>query len=459
MELKDYLEFGKYVRKVRKDKGLTLENVAKLARDEISTTTISNYERGVLGVSNEKIKLLCEPLDIDFDQYPIILNNEREKQDKWIRKLLGIEGLIDYLGPDKAYAKLKVLNFDYEEPIRAFYRYLLGRCFYHKKKWSKSKDAFEEAINILKNHPDWEESNIIPFCYKELGRISYYHEGNTEKALYYNDLGINSFIPESERPNLIYTLLVTKAFYLEKLNENEEATRTLLRLWKDIGKIDNIEVKINMFEIRAVLLIKTKFYDEAKEYAEKGIELARVNKQIERGFELWTTLGRICVECKNYEEAEEYFNLALEMKDYIKKEYLLVSTHIQLGKLYMEQNKWDLARHHIETAVQIGSNSNDEYRYIEALEALGDYFLNQGKIEEATAPYETALNHAEKSKFPSLLKSALVKLGYCHRMNGDNKIYRECVDKIFNYELELNLGSIIGGEGNDKRHSTIHEQL
>ncbi|MDQ0417936.1 tetratricopeptide (TPR) repeat protein [Croceifilum oryzae] len=443
MEMRDYLDFGKYLRKARKSLGYTLDNLSKAAKEEISAATISNYERGIAGVSEDKIKLMCQPLEIDFSQYRNILKNEREQQDKWYKKLLGIEGLLDYLGANKAYTKLKTLTFDMDDPISGIHAYLIGRCYYHKKKWTKAREKFEEAINILKDHPDWDKSNIIPFCYKELGRIAYYHEGNAERAIHFNNLGIDSFIPEKERPGLIYVLLVTKAFYLEKMNENESATRTLSQLWKDIGKIDNIEVRINMFEIQALLFIKANFYDKAKEYAERGAELARTNKEIERGFELWITLGSLYMRSKQFEEAEEYFNLALEMKDSIKKEYLLISIHIQLGKLYMQQGKSDWAQEHIEKAVQIGENSNDEYRYIEALETFGDFHIYQGEIESAIIPYNKALVQAEKSKFPSLLKDTLVKLAYCYRSVGNIEAHRKCADKLLDYELELTLDSII----------------
>lgn len=435
---------GRYLRKQRKKLGYTIENIAD---DKISQATISNLERGNLGVSGEKIQYYCQKLNIEYSQYPQLLQEETNLQNKLLKTLVGIESLMDYVSSNIPLNKLNNLPIDPDDPINFFVHYLKGRYFYHQNSWVKSRDHFNESLYHLKQVPEFEKSNIGAACLKELGRIAYYHEGDTEKALYYNEQGLKSFQPNGERFHLKYTLLVTKAFYLEKLNRNEEANQTLNLLWQEIDKIENSDVKINMYELRSLLFAKNKCYDEARKYAELGIQIARANKRIDRGFELWTSLGSICIKCKNFEDAEEYFLLAQAMKDFVKKEYLLVSAHTQLGKLYLEQEKWDFAKEQLETAVSIGEKSNDEYRYIEALEALGDYYLKIGEIDKAVQPYELSLTLAEKHGFPVLLHNCLLKIGYCYKEINSPK-YNECIEKSFELALKLKMNSLIKIGGN-----------
>ncbi|WP_044640755.1 helix-turn-helix domain-containing protein [Risungbinella massiliensis] len=444
MNPNDYISLGKFLKKQRKKLGYTLEN---LADDHISQATISNIERGILGVSEEKVRYLCKQLNVEFSQYPKLLKKENDSQKKLLKTLLGIESLMDYLGSNMPFDQLSNISLDQDDPMSFFVYYLNGKYYYHQNKWTKAKDHFIETLQLLKQLPEFKSSNIDAACFKELGRISYFHEGDTEKALHFNNQGLNSFQSDGERLNLKYTLLVTQAFYLEKLNRNEEANRTLDLLWEEIDKIDNSDVKINMYELRSLLFMKNKCHDEARKYAERGIEIAREYKRIDRGFELWTSLGSICVKLKEFEEAEDYFLLALAMKDFVRKEYLLVSTHTQLGKLYLEQEKWELAKEQLETAVSIGEKSSDEFRYIEALEALGDYHLKNGNIKEAIHPYEISLTLAEKHGFPVLRHNCLVKLGYCYKEVNSPK-YKECMEKSFEIALQSKLNSLINVGGN-----------
>lgn len=229
--------------------------------------------------------------------------------------------------------------------------------------------------------------------------------------------------------------------HLEKLNRNGEANHALNILFEDEDQIDNSDVKVNMYEIRAVLLVKDKHYEEARKYVERGVELAEANNQIDRGFELWTSLGNICFLKGDFQEAEEYFLLALDLENFVKEKFLLVSTYTQLGKLYLKKCKWNLAKENLAKAVKIGLDSNDESRYIDALEALGDYYLKRGDLEEATKPYEEALRLAEKHGFLITTNSCLVKLGHCYKKINPSK-HRECIEKSFEITVKSKLDSL-----------------
>jgi tetratricopeptide (TPR) repeat protein len=435
----DYIALGQYLKKVRRKQGHSLDNMAD---KNISSATISKLERGTLGVSKEKIQYLCEKLNVDFSQYSVLLNEEAHNRGILLRKLKGIEHLLYYIDAEFPIERLDSLAIDAEDELYAYLLCLKGRYYYKKSMWVKSRECFVEALQSLRQYPIYEKSNIDSFCYKELGRISYFYEGDMEKALYLNKQGLDSFDPDGEKPYLKYTLLVSEAYYLEKMNRNEAANYTLDLMFAEEDQIDDIVVRINMYEIRALLLIKDKRYEEARKYVNRGAELATANRLIDRGFELWTSFGNICSQKGELQEAEEYFLLALDLKNFVKEEFLLISTYTQLGRLYLKQNKRELAKENLTIAVQTGSKSNDEARYIDALEALGDYYLQQDSLEKATKPYEKALERAEKHGFPITTNNCLVKLGYCYKKTNPSK-YQECVEKSFDIAVKSRLDSLL----------------
>lgn len=77
LKVLDIHEIGGIIRKVRKERGLRLED---LADDNISPATISNVERGVSHVKMEKVYYILEKLGIPMDQLPEFLLRERDDQ-------------------------------------------------------------------------------------------------------------------------------------------------------------------------------------------------------------------------------------------------------------------------------------------------------------------------------------------------------------------------------------------
>ena len=61
----DLAQTGELIRKILKERGLRLED---LADENISPATISNIERGIPHVHVDKIRYLLNKLDLDLEQ-------------------------------------------------------------------------------------------------------------------------------------------------------------------------------------------------------------------------------------------------------------------------------------------------------------------------------------------------------------------------------------------------------
>ena len=78
-------KFGKLIKKLRRDKNLTLEQVAK--KVGVSIVNISHIERGQSGASRKVIQKLAKALDYDADKLLAAADEIGEDVEKIIRKI------------------------------------------------------------------------------------------------------------------------------------------------------------------------------------------------------------------------------------------------------------------------------------------------------------------------------------------------------------------------------------
>ncbi|SEM74548.1 helix-turn-helix domain-containing protein [Lihuaxuella thermophila] len=431
----NHKELGSALRRIRKTKKLRLED---LADENISTGTISFIERGFETVKEGKWLYLCKKLGVDLLEIPGLIEHERRKTTNLQNELTLIESRIDLGYSKKSLKELNQLAIKTDGMYMETIHYLKARCYYSKESWKKAKNNFELAIQIV-DESNSSKSNIKAACFKDLARISFFQDNDLNQALKYTEEGISAYQPDGDRKDIIYFLLTGKVSYLEKLKRYDEALQVLIELWQSIDKIKNLEVILNMYEIRASILNKKRQYPEALKYAIEGYKIASSNQKYERSIELLTTWGDICKNSKDYSTAEQCYTLALELEDNIKKKYLLVSTYTQLGRLYIEQKDWDKAHATLETAVEQGLKAGDMQRYTQALTATGDYYLAREMYSEAVIPYEKANELSKKHEFHGLRREILVNMSECWKQLNHTEKYLETMNQL---QVLLRLGGV-----------------
>jgi tetratricopeptide (TPR) repeat protein len=432
MRMLDRNKIAQLFRERRRELKLKLED---LADESVSVSTISNIERVVANVTNEKIIYLGNRLGFNSDELPDFSHDTVEGLEDVEFDFLTIESLMES-NPKKALDDLGDLNLKKDHPLSYLFHFLSGKCYFNLRDLAQAEIHFLEAINLL-NHqsPQLKKSNIISASYYELSRTVYY-KNELKSALKYTQEGLNHFIDEGEKQHYKHFLLAGKSVYLEKLDRLEESMRDL-DLLDRLGTISSNEVKLIVCEQRSKILKKFKMYDEAIDCAKKGIRMAHVTKTYDRELDLWTLLGCMYVEIENLTVAEKCFITALELKEKMNKEYLFVTTYTQLGILYTKQEKWVESQNKLEVAVNIGQKTNDGLRYTQALVALADCLEKQKLYSEAIQTYKKALKVAKTHSFISLEQELNHKLGTCYKRTGDLSNYKICVDRFFEIGLQL----------------------
>jgi tetratricopeptide (TPR) repeat protein len=428
-------KIGNIIRRERKRRGLTQ---GQLADEHISTSTISSIELGLPNVHFEKIRYLSKKLNIDLLDYPTIIKEEEKRLEEFQQDLVLIEARLDLHCEKHAIQMLRNLDQQLSKRYSGIVDYLFGRYHFNQKNWEKAEKFFKRAIKHIKASPELKSTNIIAASYKELGRISFYYHNDLHSALHLTQKGIKTFVEDGERSELKFFLLIGKASYLEKQNELNTALRTINYLWKSLDQIDNLEIKLNLYEISATLHKRMGSYDMAIKYAKKGFKIAITNQKYERALEILTTWGNICTKIGDLKTAEKYYLMALELENKIKNKYLFVSTYTHLGKLYMKQKRWQEALQNLQKATEVGKTNTDKLRYTIALMTIGDYYLSQDLYSEALSNYQAAYELSIKHNFEQQDK-LLALISECWKETGNEEKYIETLK-----ELQVKLRGKVG---------------
>ncbi|WP_240511876.1 helix-turn-helix domain-containing protein [Paludifilum halophilum] len=422
-------EIGESIRKIRKERGLRLED---LADKNISPATISNIERGVPHVNMEKAKYLLSKMGLEMSDLPDLIVDDQQELQNFEFELFTIETLQGIGKTDQALERLEQLEWDDEHPLAATVYYLKGKCYSSRKQWKQAEKSFHHAVRLSKKDP---ENNIGAASYSELG-ICRYQQNDLHQAVYYTDLGIQAYRESGERPQFKYILKKNKAVYLERLGRLTESLKEVQGVWENLTQIKQAEVVLGFYWLHSELLRKNGLTDESIQIAREGLELARLNHQYFIMFDLWTVLGSAYMNQKNWNKAESCFQMALQLDGLFSEGKVFTTTYARLGLLHMVRKEWDSAGIMIEKAVQNGEQHNDAPRLTFALLVQGDFYRARYRWEDAIDAYEQALQLAQHHHYKKKEYQALFRLAECWE-NVNEREFQKCMKSMYRVQQEL----------------------
>jgi tetratricopeptide (TPR) repeat protein len=425
-------EIGEVIRKVRKERGLRLED---LADENISPATVSNIERGVAHVSPEKISYLLEKLDLPMHKLPEMLMKEQEELKKVRFKLLTIATLRKIGMIDEALDRLEELNLDENHPYIAHAYYFKGKCYMGKQKWKQAERALYNALRLSQQNP-YKENNMEAASYLLLGLISYY-QNNIEQALEYTNNGINAFVEDGENKHIKSLLYRNKGVYLQRMGRITEGIRLVQDIWDQIPMMDDIGTILGFYWLRAEFSRLSGLTDEAIQYATEGIEISRRNKQYDSMCDLWTVLGSVYTAKKEWELAETSFLMALKLEGKFPEDQRLTTVYTRLGILYMKQGRNEEAYQALQKAIKYAEKFNDATRLSTSLIIMGDLCQFIDKREEAIRYYQKALEIAKKHDYKDKEFKIWFSLARCYD-GQDEQEFQNCMRNMYNVKKEFN---------------------
>jgi tetratricopeptide (TPR) repeat protein len=425
-------EIGEVIRKVRKDRGLRLED---LADENISPATVSNIERGVAHVSPEKISYLLEKLDLPMHKLPEMLMQEQEELKKVKFKLLTIATLRKTGFIDEALDHLEELNLEESHPYIAHAYYFKAKCYMGKRKWKQAERALYNALRISQQNP-YKENNMEAASYLLLGLISYYRN-DIEQALEFTNSGIEAFVENGENKHIKALLYRNKGVYLQRTGRITEGIQLVHEIWDQIPLMDDIGTALGFYWLRAEFSRLSGLLDEAIEIATEGIEISRRNKQYDSMCDLWTVLGSAYTAKKEWDLAETSFKMALKLEGKFPEDQRLTTVYTRLGILYMKQGRNEAAYGALEKAIKYAEKFNDAPRLSTCLIMIGDLCQSIHKTDEAIAYYQKALEIVQKQGYKDKEFKIWFSLARCFD-GKDEQEFQNCMRNMYNVKKEFN---------------------
>ncbi len=432
MKKVDYIhpiQIGELLRKRRKELGLRLED---LADDFISPSTISNIERGITYVNEEKVRYVADKLEVNLERIHDLLAKEKQEEEQIVLKLAAIENMVDLMNPDKGLEHLRKLEIPGNHKLTGIVHFLRGKVYLKKKNWIKAQNHFLEAIRIMEQKEERSLTNIKAASYHELSRIAYINN-DLSQALKYIEEGIEYFCEDGERLYYKYILHISRIIYLNKAERLEEALRKIESLWQEMKEIESMDMVLELYKVRISILIKLKLFDEAIGYGKQGIEAARINGKTEQACELWLLNGQIYLAMKKWEEAENCFLTVLNLQEKSKTAPLKMCAKTNLGLAYLEQKRWSEAEQILQEAIQLCQKSSGQSD-LETFMALGECYFRQSRYKESIPYFEKAQDLAKKGADREREHKIILKLARCYE-RGNSEKFRQYVTKL--YEIEI----------------------
>lgn len=181
-------------------------------------------------------------------------------------------------------------------------------------------------------------------------------------------------------------------------------------------------------------------YTKSIGIAKEGLTIARLDSNIDRIFELLSSLGEANAGLGKLQIAKLYYQKANELETKISRKSLAITTYTQLGKIYARQGQLKKAEFNLKHAIKIGGS--DEYRLCKALSVLGEIYYNIEQFDKAFPILEQAWEIAQKSSLDQLAGDILLLLSNISR-RFESPGYTKYIDTLLDI---LNMNREKGGK-------------
>lgn len=387
----EILSLGEKIKKLRKEKNLTLK---ELAGNRITAAQISHIERDKSYPSQDLLEYFVEKLEVSIDY----LLESKDMQAKKISNNLLIKGEIYIKSGDFENAKQEineVIKICKEFEINEIYgkaKYLLGLIYFNQKNYEMAIENLESSLVYNVKISNFERSIQ---CYLELGKI-YLEEGFCKVALDKFIQGENLFIEYDLRNNDIQKELYTYISYCHiKLGNNAKSLTYAKKIQEIEEKMKNVKDKANSLFLIGNNLLDMGRYDESKDYLSKALKLFEKEENKNEIARTQIVMSKIYSELQEYEEALEYVKKAY----LIKREYEdrdLVMILFEYIKALINISDFESAKKYSKKALSISIKIKDKKLEYKALKYYAKVYKKEGDINTAIENFEKCFNILEE---------------------------------------------------------------
>ena len=387
----DILSLGEKIKKLRKEKNMTLK---ELAGDRITAAQISHIERDKSHTSHELLDYLSQKLEVSVDY----LLETKEMQSRRITDNLILQ------------SEIHIKRGELE----------------------KAEELINEILNICKNY------NLIDNyakCNFLLGTINIKKEdynlvvGNLEKALYY-------FIKDNDKENIFRCYLNIGKVYVQEAFFKGAITH--LGFAEDLlteGQIEDMDVHKDLYSNMAYSYMKLNDSEKSLYYINKISDIEMQNN-IKDEIDMLLLKANNFLKVGKYDDSKECFKRALELLEEEENKSGIANVYLRISDIYKNLGNIDKVLEYSQKAYDINKNSEDKIT-IKSLSKIVDAYIENKDFEEAKKYCKVALALAIKSKNKCNEYKALKLYSKIHKAQNENTSAIEYLYKCANIVSEL----------------------
>lgn len=368
----EILSLGQKIKKLRKEKNLTLK---ELAGDRITAAQISHIERDKSYTSQELLDYLSKKLDVSIDH----LLETKEMQAKKITDSLIIQCEIYFKTGNLEMAKKeisKIMNICKDYSLTENYascNFLLGKIHLEQKDYDLAITNFEKALFLyIKNN---NKENIIN-CYINIGKI-YMKENFYKAAINHFDFAEDVLSDYNlQNTNTYRDLYSSMAYSYIKLGQNDKAIGYTDKI-KLLEKSNNNKDEADRILLKANGLLQSGNYDEAKRNFQKALDMYNKENDKNELASIYITMCKIHINSEQYKIALEYANKAYEIKKNDEDENT-IKILFKIIKSLIGINDFESAKKYIKIALSLSIKTKDKMLEFRSLKYYSIIYAKEG---------------------------------------------------------------------------------
>ena len=399
------LSLGEKIKKLRKEKNMTLK---ELAGDRITAAQKSHIERDKSHTSYELLEYLSERLDVSIDY----LLETKEMQSKKITDnlILQSEIYIKRDALDEAEKEIhEIIEICEEYGLSENYgkcNYLLGDIYLKRKDGATANFYFEKALfYFIKN----DDKKRIFQCYMNIANI-YFDEEFYQVSLtnYYfaKDILEEINIDDPDTYKELYSK-ISKCYM--KLNDSEKS----LEFIEKIGNIDNDyspEQEIELLVLKAKKLLAEGEYVKSKDYFAKALKIIEKEENKDKLAQIYLTVGSIYAEMGDNEKFLEYSEKVYDIKKNDTDEYMMNSLY-NIIQSYIDTDDFEMAKKYSKLALAAAIKNKSKYDEYKALKYYCDIYKYKGETDISIEYLIKCIEIVSKLDEEKILGNLYIELG------------------------------------------------
>ena len=401
----DILSLGEKIKKLRKEKNMTLK---ELAGDRITAAQISHIERDKSHTSHELLEYLAHKLGVSVDY----LLETKEMQSKKITDnlILKSEIYVKCNELEKAEKQIKE-TIDICETYKLTENYgkcnnVLANICCKRGDYSSAVYYYEKALyHFIKD----EDKEDIYTCYVNIGDIyalDKFYKGALTHFMFAKEVLEESNIEDVDIYKELYSK-ISECFM--KLNQPQQA----LEFMEKIDKMENkdcIKEEVSILVMKAKGLLSVGKYAESKECFNKALEIIEKEENKNRLAKVYLTISNIYSEVGDIDKYLEYSQRVYDITKRDESKYTMESL-FNIIESYVKKDDYDIAKKYCKLALASSIKNKDKYYEYKSLKFYSDMYRDKDEVEVAIDYLNKCIDIVSKLDNDKLLASLYIELG------------------------------------------------